>query len=98
MYSLYIVKRTQIYLDETQDELLSRRAEATGATKSALIRDAISEYLRGEDPSLPITRLRAALEDAAGVAPYLPDGANYVDEIRRADVARAAELDARRRS
>lgn len=39
------MRRTQIYLDEAQDERLERRARSQGTTKSALIRDAIDQYL-----------------------------------------------------
>lgn len=93
----YIVKRTQIYLDETQDGELSRRARARGCTKSALIRDAIDHMLEEpDDASLRLAKFKAALHRAAGIAPYLPDGATYVDEIRSSDAERAAELERRR--
>jgi hypothetical protein len=45
MYTAYIVRRTQIYLDEEQDRRLARRARAEGVTKSRLIRRAIDAYL-----------------------------------------------------
>jgi predicted DNA-binding protein len=98
MYNIYIMRRTQIYLEELQDERLTRRAAAQGVTKSTLIREAIEEYLAsGEEESLRVDRLHAALKEAAGIAPYLPDGASYVEEMRRADVRRQQELEARRR-
>ena len=43
VYDSYIVKRTQIYLDDRQDDDLARRAAAEGVTKSALIRRAVDE-------------------------------------------------------
>ena len=45
MYNTYIMKRTQIYLDDEHDRRLSERADAAGTTKSALIREAIDAYL-----------------------------------------------------
>lgn len=42
----YIVRRTQIYLDEDQDRRLQARASAAGVTKSALIREAIEQFLK----------------------------------------------------
>ena len=99
MYILYIVKRTQIYVEERQDERLARRAAAARVTKSALIREAIDEYLgRGEDEALRLDRLHAALEEAAGIAPYLPDGASFIDDMRRADIRRQEDLEAMRRA
>ena len=38
--------RTQIYLDDDQDRRLQARARATGTTKSALIREAIDQFLK----------------------------------------------------
>jgi Ribbon-helix-helix protein, copG family len=99
MYDSYIVKRTQIYLDSDQDEQLGRRARAEGTTRSALIRRAVDRYLQGEeDRTLPLARFHRALRDASGVAPYLGDGAGYVEGLRGADREREQELEARRRS
>lgn len=97
MYTPYIVRRTQIYLNDEQDRALGERAEAYGRTKSALIRDALDAYLApAADDRAEIARLRAAVSEAAGAAPYLPSGADYVDRIRAADVARERELAERR--
>ena len=41
------MKRTQIYLDERQDQKLAERAATTARTKSDLIREAIERYLDG---------------------------------------------------
>jgi hypothetical protein len=99
MYDSYILKRTQIYLDADQDEQLGRRANAEGTTRSALIRRAIDRYLQGEeDRTLPLARFQGALEEAAGTAPYLGDGARYVEDLRSADRSREEEIEARRRS
>jgi GGDEF domain-containing protein len=93
MYSSYIMRRTQIYLDEEQAEQLARRARAHGSTTSKVIREAIDEYLAGPaDADDRVARFRAALDASFGVAPYLADGATYVEDLRRADRAREDEL------
>ena len=43
---MYIVKRTQIYLDDDQDRRVQARARAGGTTKSAVIREAIDQFLK----------------------------------------------------
>lgn len=63
---VYIVKRTQIYLDDEQDRRLRKRARATGRTKSALIRDAIDGLLSRETTP---SELEMALEETAGSVP-----------------------------
>lgn len=93
MYDAYIMRRTQIYLDERQAAELNRRASARGTTASKMIREAIDQYLA--DPAQadePLRRFRAALEDAFAAAPYLPDGGTYVDALREADRDREDEL------
>lgn len=98
MYIPYIVRRTQIYLADHQDQLLQQRAEATGATRSALIRDAIDAFLAEESGGrdAEIQRLRTAVAQASGVAPYLPSGASYVETMRTADSEREHALRERR--
>ena len=99
MYSSYIVKRTQIYLDEADAERLARRAQAAGVTTSKLIREAIEQYLTGQDDgSTELERQRRALDDAFGRIPRLPDGQAYVDEVRMGDVVREREIEERWRS
>jgi hypothetical protein len=98
MYVLYIVKRTQIYLDDTQDRQLQRRAEAEGVTKSALIRRAIDVYLDDEGGTdLRLARFRAAVDAVAGVAPRLPSGSEYVERLRALDLDRQQRIEQRRR-
>jgi hypothetical protein len=98
MYDSYIMKRTQIYLESSQDAELGRRAEAEGLTKSALIRRAVDAYLNGAgDERLRLNRFKAAIEAAAGAAPDLPEGALYVERLRALDRRRQEELDQRRR-
>ena len=73
--------RTQIYLDEDQTARLDERATGEGVTRSSVIRRAVDEYLTREDgdPSAWRARWREAIGRTAGIAPYLPDGAAYVE-------------------
>jgi predicted DNA-binding protein len=91
------VKRTQIYLDEAQDRDLAKRAAAEGRTKSDLIREALDRYLQGsaEAKEARMQRFRAAVDVAAGIAPYLPDGATYVRDLRERDLIRQREMEQR---
>jgi hypothetical protein len=99
VYDSYIVKRTQIYLDDRQDEELARRAAAEGLTKSALIRRAVDSYLNDTgDEQLRLARFNAAVEAVAGVAPDLPPGSLYVERLRALDMRRQEEIERRRRS
>ena len=93
MYDLYIMRRTQIYLDEGQAERLAVHAETRGKTLSALIREAIDDLLDGEGSNVVrLGRFRDALIGASGVAPELPSGATYVDELRALDAERERQL------
>jgi predicted DNA-binding protein len=97
MYRSYIVRRTQIYLDDQQDRRLAERSRQVGRTKSALIRDAVDAYLSPasrDDEAL--ARLRAAVTMAAGAARHLPAGADYVDELRAIEAERQRAHDRRR--
>ena len=97
MYDTYIVRRTQIYLEDEQSTSLDRRASELGTTRSELIREAIGAYLEGEADRVPaLARFRAAVAEAAGSAPGLLPGPAYAEELRAADVARLEELDRRR--
>lgn len=97
MYTTYIVKRTQIYLEESQDERLARRARAAGTTKSDLIREAVDAYLAGsEDEGTPLLAYRAAVRTAAGSVRRLPSGSRYVQGLRESDARRDQELERRR--
>lgn len=99
MYDVYIVRRTQIYLEEDQARALSDRASAAGRTKSELIRDALDAYLAPSDGmATDLTRFRAAVAAAAGIAPYLDAGRDYVAALRTADRERERELTERRRA
>lgn len=97
MYASYIMKRTQIYLEEGQDRQLSARASATGETKSTIIRQAIDAFLEGpSDRDVRMSRFRAALDELADHPLALPDGHAYVEAVRAPDVARQDELERRR--
>jgi hypothetical protein len=96
MYASYIVRRTQIYLDEEQDRRLAERARATGRTKSDLIREAVDRLL--DEPlseQEELARFRAAAGAAFGIAPYLEDGVAYVRKLRDIDRRRQERLDRR---
>jgi Arc/MetJ family transcription regulator len=98
MYTSYIMKRTQIYLDERQAAELNRRARVRGTTASKMIREAIDEYLAEPDAAEGrLARYRAALDASFGIAPYLPDGAGYVEKLRQGDRDRDRELTERMR-
>lgn len=86
--------RTQIYLEDGQTARLDERATADGVTRSTVIRRAVDEYLTREegDPGAWRVRWREAIGATAGIAPYLPDGAGYVEGIRAADAERLREL------
>lgn len=97
MYALYIMHRTQIYLDDDQERKLSDRARQIGRTKSALIRDAVDAYLSpasGDESAL--AALRSAVKGAVGAAPYLSSGVDYVEELRAAEHDRRRMIDERR--
>ena len=96
MYDSYIMKRTQIYLDEHQDERLAHRARSAGITKSTVIREAIEEYLAKPDEDARFSELRAVLDELARKPLPLPGGAAYVDALREADALRDAEIESRR--
>lgn len=97
MYTSYIVKRTQIYLDERQAAELGRRAAVRGTTASKMIREAIDQYLAGPDEEADrLARFGAALDATFGAAPYLEEGAAYVDRLRHADLERDEEVGERR--
>lgn len=98
MYHTYIMKRTQIYLEEDQDQELAKRAAAQGVTRSTIIRQAIDAFLEGPtDEAARLARFRAAVEEIAQNPLQLPDGRTYVEELRAGDIRRQQEFEARRR-
>lgn len=98
MYGLYIVRRTQIYLDPGQADALVERARVHGTTMSHVIREAIASYLaRPEQEGERLARFRAALDMSFGTAPGLSPGAEYVERMRTADREREVAIDRRAR-
>jgi len=89
------VQRTQIYLDEQQTTRLDERAASEGVSRSTVIRRAVDEYLVHDhsDTAEWRRRWRKAVSRTAGIAPHLPDGASYVEELRAAEVERLRGLD-----
>ena len=89
------MRRTQIYLDDDQTVRLDRRAAAEGATRSKLIRRAVDEYLTQDerDTAAWQARWKEAVEETAGIAPYLEEGADYVESLRRGDAERLSGLE-----
>jgi predicted DNA-binding protein len=89
MYTTYIATRTQIYLHEQQDRRLTARSRQLGRTKSSLIREAIDAYLAPvASEAEALARLRAAVKEATGAASHLPNGAQYVEELRAIEAER----------
>ena len=88
------MNRTQIYLDTDQTVRLDRRAAAEGTSRSMVIRRAIDVYLsRWErDAAAWQAQWGKAVEGSAGIAPYLEEGAEYVEDIRREDAERLSRL------
>lgn len=84
---IYIMERTQIYLNAEEARALERLAGKTGRTKSQLIREAIDQsYLGGRRDN---ERVLAAVRRAAGSwKGRKQTGAEYVDEIRGGRLAR----------
>jgi Arc/MetJ-type ribon-helix-helix transcriptional regulator len=71
--------RTQVYLEDTELELLERAGRATGASRSELIRRAVRSAYGEPDKD---ERLRI-LQETAGIWRDRPfTGAEYVDAIR----------------
>lgn len=81
------MNRTQIYLDEDQTTRLDERATAEGTSRSTVIRRAVDIYLSREEQDAATWRANweKAVEGTAGVAPYLEEGAEYVEGVRRDD-------------
>lgn len=57
------MKRTQIYLTEKEQQALDRLSEQKGTSKSALIREAVDEYLAHHSEE----RQKKAFEQAFGM-------------------------------
>jgi hypothetical protein len=77
-----VVGRTQIYLGEEELKLLDQAAQATGASRSALIRRAVRESF---GTTTKADRLRALRASAGSWKGRNFTGAEYVD-ARRGDL------------
>ena len=98
MYAAYIMRRTQIYLEDAQSRQLAERARRRGTTSSHVIREAVDAYLarpESEDERV-LERYRSALDTAFGAAPHLAAGSAYVEQLRAADLHRTAQLEMHR--
>jgi metal-responsive CopG/Arc/MetJ family transcriptional regulator len=89
------MNRTQIYLDAAQTAALDERAAAEGTTRSTLIRRAVDAFLAEKEKKALSWReqWQEAVAETAGIAPYLEDGAEYVEKIRRVGAERLNELE-----
>lgn len=87
--------RTQIYLDDDQTVRLDQRAAAEGVTRSMVIRRAVDEYLMREEQDVSAWQMqwRKAVEETAGIALHLDEGAEYVEGLRRGDAERLSEFE-----
>jgi predicted transcriptional regulator len=89
MYIYIVMERTQIYLSQGQTGELDRRARERGTTRSALIREAVEQYLgRTWDADAFI----AALDDFAGIWADRDDIDQLYDDLKRRERERLAEL------
>jgi predicted transcriptional regulator len=88
------MNRTQIYLDDEQTARLDKRAAAEGTSRSMLIRRAVDAYLSQEEQDAAVWKeqWQRAIEGTAGMAPYLAEGAEYVEDLRRQDAERLERL------
>ncbi len=90
------MRRTQIYLGEDQTERLDERAAASRTTRSEVIREAVDAYLdrpTERDEQARLAQFREAVDQVAGIAPYLTH--DYVDEMRGAGASKLDELERR---
>ena len=83
------MRRTQIYLDEGQDERIRARAESLGVTKSEVIRLAVDRYLDAEDDVRRLAAFRSAVRTSAGAADVDVD---VIEAMRAADRDRLRDL------
>ena len=82
VYSVYIMRRTQIYLTEAQGRLLEGRRRATGHTISQLIRAAIDSVYSGGREMSRADRVRLARRTAGAWSDFPETGTEYVERIR----------------
>lgn len=89
----YIMRRTQIYLDDQQHSSLAALANERGVTASAVIREAIDQYIaRRLSPQQKLAELRTLGEKFGFANPGGTDSAVIVDSLRSADAERLKSL------
>jgi hypothetical protein len=78
---LYIVRRTQLYLEDDLWNLLHSRARSEGTTISGLVRQAVRERYLGnlDERKKAMQALVGIRKDRAGMA----DAVEYVRKLRR---------------
>ena len=82
MYVIYIMTRTQIYIEDDQKEALETLAKSRGVAMADLIREGIDAILSASRTSA----MAKSIEDLAGMwsdREDIPDGVSYEDSIRR---------------
>jgi serine/threonine protein kinase HipA of HipAB toxin-antitoxin module len=82
MYDPYIMRRTQIYLDESQSRLLEAQSKASGFSISHLIRAAVDTVYGKRRSLTQAQKLRIAESTAGAWASRTETGADYVDRVR----------------
>ena len=84
---LYIVRRTQIYLDDDQHRWLDEQASRQRRTKSELIREAVDRLIGGgrQDTDTRLGRCQAAVDASFGAVPDLPPSQDFVEDARAMD-------------
>lgn len=89
------MNRTQIYLDDDQTARLDERAAAEGTSRSMVIRRAVDVYLSQEEQNVAAWRAqwKKAIDGTAGIAPYLEEGAEHVEGLRRNDAERLSQFE-----
>lgn len=89
MYIVAGMERTQIYLTESQTRELDRRARVRGTTRSAVIREAVQQYL---GPTLDPDAFIAALNDFAGIWADRDDIDELYADLKRREHERLREV------
>lgn len=84
------MRRTQIYLSAELDAALTRLSEASGLTRSELIRQAVERTYLGTLTQASVLR---SLDASAGAWRRRESGAAYVERMRRGRLARLHAAD-----
>lgn len=89
MYVPGLMERTQIYLSDGQTRELDRRARQRGTTRSALIREALEQYV---GPTWDAEAFIAALGDFQGIWADRDDIDEIYADLKQRNRDRLAEL------